>query len=76
MLDHGGLPGSDISHAKVSGIHGKTQKRFRLDSASAFPPFLLLFHLLFFGASAAADAVGDIGVAVVGILRGFVIGDI
>ena len=61
---------------KVSGIHGKTQKRFsRIWSRLSlrFPAVPLL--LLFFGACA-ADAVGDIGVAVVGILRGFVIGDI
>ena len=63
---------------KFGGIQWKTLKRvgrsvaFGLGSASAFPLFLLLL-LLFFGA---ADAVGDIGVAVVGILRGFVIGDI
>ena len=58
---------------EFTGKPSKSSVEFGLDSASAFPPFLL--HLLFFGASA-ADAVGDIGVAVVGILRGFVIGDI
>ena len=63
---------------EFTGKPRRDSVEFGLDSVSAFPPFapFLLHHLLLFFGASAADAVGDIGVAVVGILRGFVIGDI